>query len=66
MTEELWAQFANEEVFVCHDGHCDSSGFSAKNLCYYVMEITTGYVIEIEVLDKRHVGLNQVPWKRGP
>lgn len=31
--------------------------FQPKNLCYYVMEMTTGYVIEIEVLDKRHVGL---------
>ena len=57
MREELWAQFASEELFVCDDGQCDSPGFSAKNLCYYVMEMTTGYVIEIEVLDKRHVGL---------
>ena len=57
MREELWAQFASEELFVCGDGQCDSPGFSAKNLCYYVMGMTTGYVIEIEVLDKRHVGL---------
>ena len=27
-------------------------GLSAKNLCYYVMDMITGYVIEIEVLDK--------------
>lgn len=57
MREELWAQFADEELIVCGDGQCDSPGFSAKNLCYYVMEMATGYVIEIEVLDKRHVGL---------
>ena len=57
MREELWAQFATEDLTVCGDGQCDSPGFSAKNLCYYVMEMITGYVIEIEVLDKRHVGL---------
>lgn len=57
MREELWAQFANDDLTVCGDGQCDSPGFSAKNLCYYVMEMITGYVIEIEVLDKRHVGL---------
>lgn len=57
MREELYGQFASEELFVCSDGQCDSPGFSAKNLCYYVMEMTTGYVIEMEVLDKRHVGL---------
>ena len=55
--EELWAQFANDDLTVCGDGQCDSPGFSAKNLCYYVMEMITGYMIEIEVLDKRHVGL---------
>ena len=57
MREELWPQFAIDDLTVCGDGQCDSPGFSAKNLCYYVMEMITGYVIEIEVLDKRHVGL---------
>lgn len=51
MREELWAQFANDDLTVCGDGQCDSPGFSAKNLCYYVMEMITGYVIEIEVLE---------------
>ena len=45
------------ELAVCGDGQCDSPGFSVKNLCYYVMEMVTGYVIEIEVLGKRHIGL---------
>ena len=36
MRKELWAQFASEELVVCGDGQCDSPGFSAKNLCYYV------------------------------
>ena len=55
--EELWAQFANDDLTVCGDGQCDSPGVSAKNLCYYVMEMITGYVIEIEVLLKKHVGM---------
>ena len=57
MRAELWAPFASDDLTVCGDGQCDFSGFSAKNLCYYVMEMITGYVIEIQVLDKRHVGL---------
>ena len=57
MREELWAQFASEELFVCSDGQCDFPGFSAKHLCYYAMQMTTGYVIEMEVLEKRHVSL---------
>ena len=55
--EELWAQFANDDLTVCGDGQCDSPDVSAKNLCYYVMEMITGYVIEIEVLLKKHVGM---------
>ena len=43
--------------FLYGDGQCDSPGFSGKDLCYYVMEMTTGYVVEMEVLDKRHVSL---------
>ena len=50
MREEFWAHFDSEELFVCGAGQCDYPGFSAKNLCYYVMEMTTGYVIEMEVL----------------
>ena len=41
----MWAQFANEDLTVCGDGQCDSPGFSAKNLCYYIMEMIAGYVI---------------------
>jgi len=42
------------------DGQCDSPGFTAKNLCYFMMEITTGYIIDLEVLDKREVELKSV------
>ncbi|XP_068739095.1 uncharacterized protein [Montipora capricornis] len=57
MREELVKEFAGSEVVVGGDGQCDSPGFSAKNLCYFLMEITSSYILEIEVRDKRHVGL---------
>ena len=46
-----------EDVVVGGDGQCDSPGFNAKNLCYFLVEAQTNYIIDIEVLDKRHVGL---------
>lgn len=30
---------------------------SAKNLCYFIMELVTQYILEVDVLDKRHVGM---------
>ena len=42
------------------DGQGDSPGFTAKNLCYFLMEMTTGYIIDLEVLDKREVELKSV------
>ncbi|XP_068700031.1 uncharacterized protein [Montipora foliosa] len=57
MRGELLVEFQNKELVVSGDGQCDSPGFSAKNLCYYLMEIVTEYILEVEVLDKRHVGM---------
>ena len=57
MREELIQEFVNEKVVVGGDGQCDSPGFTAKNLCYFLMELTSGYILEVEVRDKRHVGL---------
>lgn len=54
---ELLKEFSNEKDVVGGDGQCDSPGFTAKNLCYFLMELTLGYILEIEVRDKRHVGL---------
>ena len=51
---------ADQNVVVMGDGQCDSPGFTAKNLCYFMMEITTGYIIDLEVLDKREVELKSV------
>lgn len=39
------------------DGQCDSPGHTAKNLCYFLMELVSGYILEIEVRDKRHGSL---------
>ncbi|XP_044184614.1 uncharacterized protein LOC114971505 isoform X2 [Acropora millepora] len=47
----------NNAMIVCGDGQCDSPGHTAKNLCYFVMELVSGYILEVEVRDKRHVGL---------
>ena len=46
------------DVVVGGDGQCDSPGFTAKNLCYFLMEVTSSYILECVVLDKRHVGMS--------
>ena len=58
MRTELVNEFVGMEVVVGGDGQCDYPGFSAKNICYFLMEITSSYILEIEVRDKRHVGLS--------
>ena len=57
LREKLLEEFTEKDVIVCGDGQCDSPGHTAKNLCYFLMELVTGYILEIEVTDKRHVGL---------
>lgn len=42
------------------DGQCDFLGFIVKNLCYFLMEMIIGYIIDVEVFDKREVGLKFV------
>ena len=57
MRGKLVIEFQNEELVVSGDGQCDSPGFSAKNLCYFLMEVVLEYILEVEVLDKRHLGM---------
>ena len=57
MRGKLVIEFQNEELVVSGGGQCDSPGFSAKNLCYFLMEVVLEYILEVEVLDKRHVGM---------
>ena len=57
MRGELVKEFLGKDVVLGGDGQCDSPGFNAKNLCYFLMEVESNYILDIEVLDKRHVGL---------
>ena len=58
MRSQLVEEFVGKKVVVAGDGQCDSPGFSAKNLCYFLMEDSTRYILEVQVRDKRHVGLS--------
>ena len=60
MRDELVKEFVDQKVVVGGDGQCDSPGFPAKNLCYFLMELTSGYILEVEARDKRHVGLASI------
>ena len=55
MRGELSEEFSGKDVVL--GGQCDFPGFNAKNLCYFMMEAESNYILDIEVLDKRHVGL---------
>ena len=57
MRKELIKEFEGQDVVLGGDGQCDSPGFNAKNICYFLAEVGTGYIIDVEILDKRHVGL---------
>lgn len=62
--EELLKEFVGQDVVVGGDGQCDSPGFNAKNLCYFMVEANSNYIIDIEILDKRHVGLASTNMER--
>ena len=49
---------------VCGDGQCDSPGHTAKNVCYFLMELVSDYILDAEVRDKRHVGLASTNMER--
>ena len=53
-------ELQGQSLVVMGDGQCDSPRFTAKNLCYFLMEMTTGYIIDLEVLDNREVELKSV------
>ena len=42
---ELLKEFVGQDVVVGGDGHCDSPGFNAKNLCYFMVEANSNYII---------------------
>ena len=55
--KELIKEFEGQDIGLGDDGQCDSPGFNAKNICYFLAEVDMGYIIDVEILDKRHVGL---------
>ncbi|EDO29014.1 predicted protein [Nematostella vectensis] len=64
MRETIINTLQEQDVVLAGDGQCDSPGFSAKNLCYFLMEIVTGYIIEVEIMDKRHVNMKSATMER--
>lgn len=64
MRGELIEQFRGEKLVLCGDGQCDSPGFSAKNLCYFLMELVSEYILEVEVVDKRHVDMKSTAMEK--
>ena len=60
MRGELMNEFRGQDIIVSGDGQCDSPGFSAKNLCYFIMEVSSKYILHVQIVDKRHVGLVSV------
>lgn len=57
MRGQLFDEFKDQEVIVGGDGQCDSPDFNAKNLCYFIAEVSSKYILHVEIVDKRHVGL---------
>ena len=62
--EKIFEELKDQELVVAGDGQCDSPGFTAKNLCYYLMDVTTSYIIELEVLDKRETNMKSVTMEK--
>ena len=57
MRGQLIDEFRGKEVLVSGDGQCDSPGFNAKNLCYFIVEVSSDYIIHVEIADNRQFGL---------
>ena len=57
MRGKLMNEFRGQDIIVSGDGQCDSPGFSAKNLCYFIMEVSSKYILHVQIVDKRHVSL---------
>ena len=62
--EKIFEELKDQELVVAGDGQCDSPGFTAKNLCYYLMDLMTSYIIELEVLDKHKTNMKSVMMKK--
>ena len=61
---KIFDELKDQELVVSGDGQCDSLGFTAKNLCYYLMDVATSDIIELEVLDKRETSMKSVQMEK--
>ncbi len=53
MIDDITERISRRPVNLAGDGQCDSLGFSAKYLCYYVQDIATDEIVDVEIVDKR-------------
>lgn len=56
--EKIFDELKGQEFVVAGDGQW------SKNLCYYLMDVTKSYVIELEVLDKRETSRKSVQMEK--
>ena len=56
MRRSIINELSEQPVVLAGDGQCDSPGKTAKYLSYYLMNITTNYIVHGEYLDKHMVG----------
>lgn len=61
---KVQSKLKGKNLVVSGDGQCDSPGYSAKNLCYYLMEMDTSYIIDLQIMDKRQTGLKSPNMER--
>ena len=63
LTDEIKLNI-KEPCKLAGDGQCDSPGFSAKYLSYYLQDMDTDLIVHAEVLDKRMTGGNSTAMER--
>ena len=49
MKQELFTEFFGQDVVVGGDGQCDSPGLNAKNICNFMKEATSNYILDINL-----------------
>lgn len=60
----LQSKLKGKKIVVSGDGQCDSPGYSAKNLCYFLMEMETDFIIDLYIADKRQTDLKSTNMER--
>ncbi len=60
----LQNKLRGKKIVVSGDGQCHSPGYSAKDLCYFLMEMETDYIIDLHIADKRQTDLKSVNMER--